>query len=159
MRWSQASLLSQPSVLSTCPEASYAVVVDKSTAVAIACGDDVELSFESNGDREKTSSQLVHPVCMLAIHLALVAVPGCRWIALSYSSDRFPFLHSHSCSEESVPSELLDKGYPDPARYWRLVSKEAVDALEEQNDRTAHRPRISYWLYVLERTNGSLQPW
>lgn len=171
MRWSQVSLLSQTSVLATCPESSYALIVDKSTVDAIACGDDVEVLFKSTGDREESGSQLsgkphdkksgffVHPVSMLALHLALVAAPGCRWIAMSYSSDRFPFLHSHSSSEEMVPSQLLDRGYPNAARYWRLFSKEAVDAPEEKNAGTAHRPRISHWLYVLERTNDSLQPW
>lgn len=170
MRWSQVSLLSQTSVLSTCSGSSYAVIVDKSTADAIACGDDVEVSFKSDGDHEKTGSELpgkphhevsglVHPVCILALHLALVAAPGCCWIALSYSSDRFPFLHNDASFEELVPSELLDKGYPNPARYWRLVSKEAVDVPEERNHAGTHRPRISHWLYVLERTNDSLRPW
>lgn len=170
MRWSQVSLLSQSSVLSTCPESSYDIIVDKSTADAIACGDDVEVSFKSKSDLKETDSRLygkhhdevsglVHPVCMLALHLALIAAPGCRWIALSYSSDRFPFLHNDPFPEESVPPQLLDNGYPDPARYWRLVIKEAVDAPEEENTGATHRPRISHWLYVLERTNDGLRPW
>jgi hypothetical protein len=172
MRWSQVSLLSQSSVLSNCPNPSYAVIVDKSTADAIACGDDLDVSLPSEqgreredscspdqGKRQTQMSYSVHPVCILALHLALVAVPGCRWIALSYSSDRFSFLHGSSPAEESVAPKLLNKGYPNPAQYWTLLRKEAVDAPEETNGGPTHRRRISYWLYVLERTNNSLEPW
>jgi EEF1A lysine methyltransferase 4 len=172
MRWSQVSLLSQFSVLSSCSRSSYAVIVDKSTVDAIACGDDLEIFWPSEQGREREDScsqdqgksrnkmsYFVHPVCLLALHLALIAVPGCRWIALSYSSDRFPFLDDSDPVEQSVPFELLDRGYPNPAHYWRLVRKEAIDAPEETNSGVTHRPRISYWLYVLERNQDSLQPW
>jgi hypothetical protein len=172
MRWSQVSLLSQSSVLSSCPYAGYEVIVDKSTGDAIACGDDLTISWPPGQDRERQDScslhhgknqnqmtYFVHPVCILAVHLALVAIPGCRWIALSYSSHRFSFLDENEAAEETVPSELLNRGYPDPARYWRLLSKEAVDAPEEMSGGSTHRPRISYWLYVVERTQDSLHPW
>jgi len=172
MRWSQVSLLSQSSILSSCPSPSYTAIVDKSTVDAIACGDDLPISWPSEQGRERDDScspnqgkgqvqksYLVHPVCILALHLALVAVPGCRWIALSYSSERFPFLDEHGLVEETVPSELMKQGYPNPAQYWRLLRKEAVDALEDTSSGPTHRPRISYWLYVLERTQDSLQPW
>lgn len=166
MRWSQVSLLSQVSILSTCSQSNYSIIVDKSTADAIACGDDVEVSFKYSRDCENTgfqphneTSAFVHPVCILALHLALLAAPSCRWIVISYSSTRFHFLDNNDSIAESLPLELLDRGYPDPARYWRLVSKEAVDAPEEKNAGPVHRPRISHWLYVLERTDVDLRPW
>jgi hypothetical protein len=56
MRWSQVSLLSQSSIFSSCPGSSYAVIVDKSTADAIACGDDIEVAWPYNQGRERQDS-------------------------------------------------------------------------------------------------------
>jgi hypothetical protein len=78
------------------------VIVDKSTSDSIACSEDVFVPLPypvSTIKAPATSSQLsespepIHPLHILAIHLALVAKPGARWISLSYSEDRYPFLH------------------------------------------------------------------
>ncbi|ORY13708.1 hypothetical protein BCR34DRAFT_255451 [Clohesyomyces aquaticus] len=115
MRWSSANLLSHSSVLKVCQPASYSIVVDKSTSDSIACSEDVYIPLpypvrtskmiEIPPAKASRSSEPIHPVHMLALHLALVTKPGGKWISLSYSSDRFPFLPGHVPGRfESDPS-------------------------------------------------------
>jgi hypothetical protein len=159
MRWSSANLLSHASLLNACKPSTYSVIVDKSTSDSIACSDDiyVPLPYPVSASRH-TSSQIswstepVHPIHILAIHLALVAKPKARWIALSYSNERFPFLDrtldegtapssmaelaSELASTElggfdseldddldDIPQDMIDKGLPDPKALWKLVGK------------------------------------
>ena len=159
MRWSSANLLFHSSLLNACKPSTYSIIVDKSTSDSIACADDVyvPLPYPVSASRH-TSSQIswstepVHPVHILAIHLALVAKPKARWIALSYSNERFPFLErtldegtapssmaklaSELASAEldgfdseldddldNIPQDMINKGLPDPNTLWRLVGK------------------------------------
>jgi hypothetical protein len=92
----------------------------------------------------------VHSLNILAIHLALVARPGAKWIALSLSRNRFPFLSSYKLDlgsgeyNNSVPSKVIDRGLPDPSRLWTTICKKLV-------------PMSGHWIYVLERTSEELK--
>jgi hypothetical protein len=174
MKWSQVSLLSLNSVLSACPTLDYSLVIDKSTCDAIACGEDVEVPFPfplrkvQNGASDLATSEskrgtppkthLVHPINILALNLALVTRPKARWIALSYSADRFSFITSPHFSEDSLPIELWTNGFPLPSDYWTVLRKDAIEAPlpSDKSSGVVHRPTISHWLYVLERTDLEL---
>ena len=182
--WTQTSLLSLESVISTCSLGAYQVIVDKSLCDAIACGSDVEVSLpyflymnlddssaedNSNIDFTEGRDYNIHPLHVLAIHLALTAAsPGARWIALSYAEHRFPFLNSPDHQPRvsmgevdfSLPRDMIKAGFPDPAMLWRLISKEAVASTYGGSTRGAdgvHRPASYHWLYVLERTHIELK--
>ncbi|KAF2472250.1 uncharacterized protein BDR25DRAFT_302985 [Lindgomyces ingoldianus] len=102
MRWSSANLLSYASILGVCEPAKYSVIVDKSTSDSIACADDLYVPLPYpirtpnkallSASKLSQSPEPIHPVHILAIHLALVTKPSAKWISLSYSEDRFPFL-------------------------------------------------------------------
>jgi hypothetical protein len=176
MNWSQVSLLSLHSVLSACPTFDYTLIVDKSCSDAIACGEDLEVTLpfalrDASNDLSDlaistmkrdvlTRSHFVHPINVLALHLALVAPPGARWIAISYSTDRFSFITTPLSSEASLPVELLTSGFPLPSDYWTLLQKDSIEldqALDESSSEIVHRPIVSHWVYVLERTEKNLR--
>lgn len=102
MRWSSANLLSHSSLLDVCTPATYSIIVDKSTSDSIACADDIYVplpyfvrtaSDTTCSARFTESPEPIHPLHIMAIHMALLTKPGARWISLSYSEDRYPFLH------------------------------------------------------------------
>jgi hypothetical protein len=176
MRWTQVDLLSLKSVMSAFQSSQYALIVDKSCCDAIACGEDVEvpLPFEvyssasqclgTSGRDANSLSRFVHPVILLALHLALVTLPGARWVAMSYSSNRFPFLTNPDTDEDAI--EMTAEGFPVPSDLWRLVCKEAAETTTERSNDTSssvvHRPSTFHWIYVFERTNTVLKfraPW
>jgi len=171
MHWSTADLLSLHSILSVCRSASYFLIVEKSCSDSIACAEDIfvsvpyPLAFVSPPlppfPRNPLSPVPIHPLHILALHLALLTQPGGRWIALSYSSSRFPFLPSSPSPdsetwEDAIPDGLLMHGFPDPAQLWTLERKEAVEAPPEGGVEAVHRPKVSHWLYVLVRTEKEL---
>jgi hypothetical protein len=176
MIWSQVSLLSLESVLSACPTYDYTLIIDKSCSDAIACGEDIEVSvpfplrkrlkLSDNllpailEQQDMPKSWFVHPLNILALHLALVTPPRARWIAVSYSVDRFSFITPPHPSESSLPTELCANGFPLPSDYWSLVRKETI-AIAQPSDQSSneviHRPPISHWIYVFERTEMELQ--
>ncbi|KAF2197496.1 hypothetical protein GQ43DRAFT_466372 [Delitschia confertaspora ATCC 74209] len=172
MHWSFADLLSPSSLLSVCQPSTYSLIVDKSTSDSISCADDIVVPLPypfytptSNPPPSKThliSREPVHPLHVLAIHLALVIKPGGRWIALSYSEDRFPFLRprhedSGDCDDvEAIPNEHLEHGLPDPGGLWKLERKDVIEVQEKQKDGSTHRPKIQHFVYVLVRTEMPL---
>ncbi|KAK7970055.1 hypothetical protein PG988_009128 [Apiospora saccharicola] len=148
----------------------FDVVADKSTCDAMGCADDapVTLPFvlprdglpprtdHSNGscnnrtanndnksddDGTAATTARVHPMYLLALHMAVLTPPRTgRWCAISYSDDRF-------------------SGFPDPRRFWRVERKERVTvappaAATGSGGHVVHQPEIAYWLYVLGRTEG-----
>jgi hypothetical protein len=189
-RWDKLDLLSLPSLRSVCAPASYTMVVEKSCSDAIACAEDIPITtpypltitrtshnssteYLSSPSSSSPSSSIppspatppsyyIHPVTLLAVHLAALAIPSARWVCLSYSSGRFPFLlpsdaTSDPEAEGNVPRELLEQGFPDPAALWRLERQEEVEATEEDDGgKVVHRPRVVHWVYVLERTEVSV---
>ncbi|KAF2084487.1 hypothetical protein K490DRAFT_49130 [Saccharata proteae CBS 121410] len=173
MRWSVADLLSLPSIIDLSLDGSekYDVIVEKSTSDAVACGEDVSIPlpyplrsvwhFDSSFPKR---SGLVHPCHILAAHLAFLSKPGATWIAISYSSNRFPFLPPYPSSNEEgrLSQEIVANGFPHPATLWNLVRKEQVEAPDakangEHDENFVHRPKVSHWLYVLVRTNEPLE--
>ncbi|KAF2691069.1 hypothetical protein K458DRAFT_438773 [Lentithecium fluviatile CBS 122367] len=153
MRWSGADLLNPSSLLKACPPSTYSTVVDKSTSDSIACSDDlyVPLPYHitispklASPSALTLSPEPIHPLHVLAIHLALVTKPKARWVSLSYSNDRYP-------------------GFPDPSLFWKLVGKYDIEPpppAEPPNDNngttTVHRPKVFHWIYVMERTDVNL---
>jgi hypothetical protein len=101
-------------------------------------------------DDETDGLESIHPLHFLAIHLALVTRPGARWIALSFSRNRFPFLPSYSSDldpedwDSSLPLPIISQGFPDSSKLWKSISKELV-------------PESKHWIYVLERTDEDLK--
>lgn len=101
MRWSTANLLSHSSLLAACRPSAYSIIVDKSTSDSIACSEDVHVPLpyhittcpSRSGASDLTESpEPIHPLHIMAVHLALLTKPKGRWISLSYSMDRYPFL-------------------------------------------------------------------
>jgi len=110
---------------------------------------------------------MVHPLHILAIHLALVTRPGARWIALSYSANRFPFLPSYKSGisaeeyDSSLPADVIARGLPDPSKLWTLVEREPVPSAYgpkegDLRDGVA-QAAWKHWIYVLERTGEELK--
>jgi len=166
MRWDAVDLLDHKSLLRKCKRAAYSVILDKSTSDSIACGDDVHVplpypiamrSYEPLHPESTSFPEPLHPVVVMAVNLALVAKPGARWIALSYSSERFDFL-------EAATSDWLPQGiaFPHPNQLWRVVEKPKVDDAEWQvrnekrDDEVTHRPKVCNYVHVLERTDVPL---
>ncbi|ETI22363.1 hypothetical protein G647_06437 [Cladophialophora carrionii CBS 160.54] len=160
MRWSNVDLLSLHGVLSLTDEGTirYDFIIDKSTSDAIACGDDVDFlptSIDHGGVQRVTK---MHPVEVLAMHLAAVTVMGGRWIVISYSAERFWFLEDNPKRHTDLLSQgntgQQSGGKVEPGNYWRLDRKEPIAASEAGNTPydNVHRPQIHHWLYVLVRT-------
>jgi hypothetical protein len=180
MKWTQTSLLSLESVISTCTLGGYQVIVDKSCCDAIACASWVTVpipfyfhlgsmeSIATPATEEKVPTfdddeYSIHPINLLAIHLALVTSAGAQWIALSYSKDRWPLLPDESMRDErqahqALPKNLLNTGFPDPAKLWKIIKKEAImPETDESGKELAPRSTIQHWIYVLERTEVELK--
>jgi hypothetical protein len=167
MRWYAADLLDASSLLSVCKPSTYSILVDKSTVDSISCGEDIPISFPyplyttatgSLPEPPLQDAEPIHPLHVLAIHLALIIKPGGRWISLSYSEDRFPFFRSRDrlqdCDDvEALPQEHLDHGFPDPGELWRLESKTDIQMAPMEKDGSTYRPSIRHWVYVLVRTD------
>ncbi|KAF2264482.1 hypothetical protein CC78DRAFT_533080 [Lojkania enalia] len=191
MRWSAADLLSHSSLLNVCKPSAYSIIVDKSTSDSIACAEDkyvpLPYSVSISSDhhirtRFSESPEPIHPLHILAIHLALLAKPKARWISLSYSEDRYPFLHlplpgpSHSATAsvsanveddfdeldddlDDIPQQVIDSGLPDPSSLWKLESKYEIEVPQQippNGNPATHRPKILHWVYVLQRTDIEL---
>jgi EEF1A lysine methyltransferase 4 len=112
MRWSAADLLDHTSLLEVCKPAEYSVILDKSTSDSIACTSDVYVSqpYAVSIARASQMSQISKPsepvlaLRVLAVHLAILAKPKARWISISYSEDRYPFLQ-YPPSADSISGE------------------------------------------------------
>jgi hypothetical protein len=168
MFWDAVDLLSHKSLLGACKPGAYSVIVDKSTSDCIACSDDPPISlpnpihipsssFDNPIDTSiHTASEPIHPLHVLAVHLALVTKPGARWVALSYSDDRFPFVDGLYSSRPHIT------GFPDTGLLWKLLDKREVGNKEEQvvhvssTGTVTYRPKVSHWLYIMQRTEVPL---
>lgn len=141
MRWASANLLSHTSLLDVCNPNAYSVIVDKSTSDSIACSEDVcvplpypvgTISDERPTSRLSQSSEPIHPLHILAIHLALLAKPGARWISLSYSEDRFPFLYPPIHALDQPNTTTAAEGPPGEAS--PKVSSDQEEASESDDE-------------------------
>ncbi|KAH7414087.1 hypothetical protein DE146DRAFT_16733 [Phaeosphaeria sp. MPI-PUGE-AT-0046c] len=164
MHWDAVDMLDHKSFLPVCKPGSYSIIVDKSTSDSIACSDDVKISLPYLIDIPDQPLDLsireppepIHPLHVLAVHLALVTKPGARWIALSYSSDRFPFVDGLYSSRPHLP------GFPDTGTLWKLVEKQEMGGQSEPQTYVnatgtlAYQPKVVHWVYVLKRTEVPL---
>jgi ubiquinone/menaquinone biosynthesis C-methylase UbiE len=160
MRWDTVDMLDHQSFFRVCKTGAYSVIVDKSTSDCIACCDDVRVQLPYTIDvwsESSTTTELrrapeqIHPLHILAVHMAAATKPGARWIALSYSSDRFPFVDGLYSSRPHLP------GFPDTGKLWKLIDKREVqnqgrDSVDTVGDRVVHRPKSTHWVYIMERT-------
>jgi hypothetical protein len=160
MRWDAVDLLDYKSLTRVCNRAAYSVLVDKSTSDSIA---DVLVplpyplaarSYEPLDPESVKTPELIHPLVVMAVNLALVTKPGARWIALSYSSDRFHFLDPSA--KDVMPQGIA---FPHPSDLWHVVDKREVDEAdwqvrnENRADAVTHRPKVCNFVYTLERTH------
>ena len=144
--------------------AIFDVVIEKSCADAIACGEDVTIPVPYWLDRtvglKKAAAQFVdlHPVFLLAINLAALTKPGGTWFAFSYSESRFDCLYGDVDTDEDENRDALKKkgGIPDPAILWSVVKKEEMVAQAEGIHEGIYRPRIAHWMYILKRTDYAI---
>lgn len=162
----------------------FEVVVDKSTSDAISCGEDLDVVLALDGMPVLTGSGLeatpyVHPFLsrahledantttpdavsvrmdpleVLAVHLAALVRPGGVWVALSYSDHRFGCLKRRERGRDTH-----DRGV---WRLWEVESVESVDTTkdsdseEEGRRRRAYAPVIQHHLYILRRTDVSVE--
>jgi hypothetical protein len=165
MSWDAVDLLSHKSLLNACKPGTYSIIVDKSTSDCIACSDDPPISLPYSIDISldaPTSSSIhttpepIHPLHVLAVHLALITKPAARWVSLSYSDDRFPFVDGLFSSRPHVD------GFPDTGTLWKLLDKREVESKEQQvvdvsvAGTITYRPKVSHWVYVMQRTEVPL---
>lgn len=144
-------------------EEKFAVVVDKSTSDAISCAPDIQ--FDPRRLQHATPNTVcpslaaaithcpnltdpfaIEPLELLAFHLADLVRTSGIWIALSYSSRRFPFL-TELGSESRLPARA--------ATFWVVKQIIPVDAPSGQAKEGVHAPAVQHFVYVLERTQHS----
>ncbi|KAG8747320.1 hypothetical protein FRC10_001499 [Ceratobasidium sp. 414] len=113
------------------------VIIDKSCADAIACGRDITTPLLAGG------AENTHPVEVLALHLAALAMPGSIWLAVSYSNGRFDFLTSR------------DKRGSRACDFWQLEYTERTLAHTETKE-NVHAPEVYHTIFVLKRTAQKL---
>jgi hypothetical protein len=165
MNWDVVDMLNHKSLLSVCQTREYSVIVDKSTSDSIACCDEVHIplpypidvpSGEAIDMSIREAPEPIHPLHVLAVHLALVTKPGARWIAFSYSDDRFPF------ADGLYSSRPHFSGFPDTGTLWKLLDKHEIESREQtttdsgQVGTITHKPKVSHWVYILQRTETPL---
>ena len=182
MRWSCLDLLSLDATISLMEQQYerghlFDLVLDKSTSDSISCGANVHLQLPyplsingwTRGVLASGVAQIaaIHPLHALAVHLAALTTPRTgKWIAISYSEDRFPFFppYPRSASHGFLEESTIQAGFAHPNQLWRLEAKEKVEpdvekeeTLAQRRDRLkkgiVHRPQVSHWLYVLVRTD------
>ncbi|KAH8675543.1 hypothetical protein BX600DRAFT_507773 [Xylariales sp. PMI_506] len=116
-------------------------------------------------DPRASRSYRLHPLHVLAVHLAAVTRPRTsRWICVSYSEDRFPFLGKYwSTSTAATPNEAaLRAGFPDPRLLWRVERRECVKVPQYPELSTSatagktsivQNTEILHYIYTLVRTD------
>lgn len=168
VRWEKMDLLNWRDIESLRDETEAGVgkifdfVVDKSTSDAISCGPGVPFSQETLTCSPEEFHPLI-PLCVakapskiltldplevLALHLASLVRPGGLWVALSYSSHRFPFLVSPT--ERRLGSQDL----VDVAGYWAVDVVKEVDTPSGWGKQgNVFAPDIKHHLYIFRRTD------
>lgn len=155
---------------------AYDLVIDKGTTDSISCGEDIPVTLPYPVAKDtipqqkelETTQAAIHPIHILALHLALLCPrPGSRWLVFSYSEHRFPFLDPSrtnstlygDLADGSLARDVLEAGFPDTSKLWRLQSKWSVETANGQDGcgsvedgRMVHRPPELCWVYVLVRT-------
>jgi len=129
MSWGVVDLLDPvqlQQVLATTSSASpWSLIIEKSTSDALSCG-----PLLDNG--------VVEPLTILARNLARIAPEGGTWLALSYSSDRFPKenLEGHWVVEKVV----------------KVSARSGREGKEGEGETKVGVPVVEHGIYVLKRT-------
>lgn len=148
----------------------YDLILDKSTSDSISCGGDLRVPLPYPIQRWAQSAVTslpdrtadVHPLQILAVHLAALTTPRRgRWILVANVVDRLPFVppFAKTAADGMLPAEAVRGGFPDPRRLWVLERKEEIvvrgeETLAQLRARLqSGRPRLNPWLYVLRRTD------
>ncbi|KZT19487.1 hypothetical protein NEOLEDRAFT_1077710 [Neolentinus lepideus HHB14362 ss-1] len=168
MRWAKADLTKWEDMrnISSNTPGRFAMVLDKSTSDAVSCGPSMIMQAKPKSDvdplvqeiwsRDSSNSNngscSVSPLELLAMNLAFCVEPGGIWIALSYSSDRFPFMRSSSLPMRSNE----DSKSLDISSLWTIESMIAIDAPSGQDKPGVHAPSVQHHLYTLRRTSTPL---
>ena len=159
MTWQQVALLSPQSLLAAVKPHSTNLIIDKSTSDAVSCGPDV-IVHPSQLERPDEIPTKVHPLHILALNLAIIARPGARWLCLSYSKERFPWIPMLFAPHH----DPLPDGVPCPGTYWKLLLKKEIQTEEEVQEKYrkfagdgVHRMVNTHYMYVLERTEEVLE--
>lgn len=122
--------LNRQDLIDSSPSGGWDILVDKSTADAIACGEPVTVAL-GDGSAPKTAE----PIEVLCRNLHRVTSEGATWLCISYSSSRFDFLAGAGKQHG-----------------WRVRSKAPVSLTESaQTEAVVHRPETGTWGWVLER--------
>ncbi|QRV89876.1 methyltransferase domain protein [Ceratobasidium sp. AG-Ba] len=138
MRWEVLDILDWGAISRSLPIPRLSIVLDKSCADAIACGEDVHTTLLPG------RLAAIHPVEVLALHLAALVAPGSIWLAVSYSSSRLDILSS------------LDEHNPAAGEFWQLERTERIPAQTETRD-NVYTPEVYHTLFVLRRTRKILK--
>ncbi|KAI0824988.1 hypothetical protein BC628DRAFT_1320827 [Trametes gibbosa] len=154
MQWVCADALNWPDLHRLVESDSdlFDMVIEKSTSDAISCGEDVSFGQASTSAGlhpafskylETHPEKVINfsPVEVFAIHLASLVRPGGLWVALTFSSNRFPFLSL---------SENCERMSPRGADYWSLERVVAADApTGAQKD--VHAPAVQHSVCLIRR--------
>jgi len=162
MNWKVLDLL-DPLSIGTMRANKFDIIIDKSTSDAISCGSDIPIptpySLSLSPEPQSTPSiHPIHPLHLLALNLAHLTNPNGRWLCISYSSDRFPFLPPHPAQgeEEHFDPEIFGTLHPSELwtleRKWEVHTPSASD--EEEEGRKVFRPKDGFWVYELVRTEA-----
>jgi hypothetical protein len=163
-RWERIDLLNKDDILDLLQayggdngdqSAGFDVVIDKSTSDAISCALDIDVKNDKLGSGPSSGllQTQIAALDSLALYLAAVIKPRGVWIALSYSSDRFPLLCQ--ARELGVRGDGSQDAL-DPLTYWRVEQRKAVDAPSGQGRVGVHAPPVQHWIYVLRRSNNPM---
>ncbi|KAI0651997.1 hypothetical protein C8Q79DRAFT_1100541 [Trametes meyenii] len=148
LKWSELEGLARPK------DGFFDLVVEKSTSDAISCGEDVSyehanVEYHPDINHYLNAHQghkiVLSPVEILAIHLASLVRPGGLWVALTFSSDRFPFL---SFPRSTGPSS------PHAASYWHLENVITVNAPTGIQS-NVHAPVVQHYVCLIRRKSTS----
>lgn len=161
--WEQADLLQWKDMLALKEKVlsregrKFDLVVDKSTTDAVTCGENMTFTKKISDGSPKDTHPLIdhevaqydadtvciHPVEVLALHLASLVEPGGVWLSLSYSADRFMFFEEGH--EEEGPMTRL---------FWKMERVVTVGARPGGGGPGKHVPDVYHYLYALRRTDA-----
>lgn len=117
-------------MLASAPQGGWDILVDKSTADAIACGE--PLVTVSSGGSTPSARE---PIEVLCENLYQATSSDAVWLCISYSSGRFDFLNGAE------------------TRYgWQVQSKTPVQLAKSGEGEIVHRPETGTWAWVLRKT-------
>lgn len=137
VNWKVLDLL-DPASVAELESIPFDLIIDKSTSDAISCGPDLPFPHNlSVTPSDRSQKDLLPPLDILAVNLARLTLPGSKWLSISYSADRYEFLHPLKPNSASVnlstgATTQIDpdpnsQRYPSPAELWILEKKTDIE--------------------------------